>query len=429
MKSIAIICIGDELLDGRITDENARYLIAQAGHHETRVKEIRILGDHRQEIAAALDDVDDVDFVVISGGLGPTADDVTRDAAAEFSGDELVENQALVDQLRRRFKQRNFPFSDNNRRQCQFPSSATVLASEVGTAAGFLLRRQHSDYYFFPGVPTEFRWFAHRYLPGFDAKKQSPFAKKLLFFGRGESELESRLHEVAAQAQRDEVSIGYRAEFPVIEIMLKGPASASEAIEAGVRQEIGRWLIAEDDEAFSARVGRRLVEAEATVSVAESCTAGMVAAKLTEVSGSSRYFEQGYLTYSNESKLELLDVDPKSLKAHGAVSPQVVTQMAAGAKRRSGADYAIAVSGIAGPTGGSDTKPVGTVDIAIAGPQGVYYKRNHWPHRDRRQVRILSVYCALGLLLWRLEARLQEHRVDGPFSFESVRQGLPDLGG
>ncbi len=426
MKTTAILCLGDELLDGRIRDENARFLLQQARHLPIQVVEVRILGDQRHQIAAALDDFGDVDWVVVSGGLGPTADDVTRQAAADFVGDELVEDREVLQELRRRFQKRGFAFTNNNRRQCLFPESASILATDVGTAAGFCLRKYETDYYFFPGVPHEFRWFSQRYLPSFDADERSFRGKRLFFFGRGESDLEMKLDDVADRAEKTQVSIGYRAAFPIIEILVKGPTQAQGEIEAKIRDAIGKWLIAEDEENLSTRVGRRLVNANATVTVAESCTAGLVGAELTNISGSSRYFERGYLTYSNQAKIDLLDTDPTMFKHHGAVSPQVVTQMAAGARRQSNATFALSISGIAGPTGGSEEKPVGTVDFGLACPEGVYYRRAYWPHRSRKQVRVLSVHLILAMLLWRLEDRIDEHSVDGPFSYPSVRRGISD---
>ncbi len=425
MTTIAILCVGDELLDGRISDQNARHLTAASQNRPWKIVEIRTVGDDQQQICDALRALGAAQVVVVSGGLGPTDDDVTRRAAARFGGVNLVEDPSVLKQLKRRFVDRKRTFSENNRRQAQFPQHCTILPTEVGTAAGFRMKRDDTDYYFFPGVPSEFRWFTDTYLPGSTEANQQ-YRKRLFFFGRGESDLESALGDIPRRAEEQGIKIGFRADLPLLEIALSGDdEDDGRYLERRIRATIGPWLVAEDDESFSARTGRRLIEDSATVCVAESCTAGLLGAKLTEASGSSRYFEEGYLTYANRAKERLLGVDTDILESHGAVSPQVAAQMALGARERSGATYALAVSGIAGPTGGTPQKPVGTVDFALATPEGVLVRRDHYLGRNRHQVRLLSVHRALALLLWRLEDRLiGEHRVYGPFDDDEVRQGI-----
>lgn len=418
----AILCIGDELLDGRVRDENAYFLTGLAAQSARNIEEIRVIADDLAVILKTLEELRRFDEVVVTGGLGPTADDITRDAAAEFAGVGLVEEQELLRALKARFAARGAPFTANNRRQCSFPRGAQILPSQVGTAAGFSLQVESTTYYFFPGVPAEFRWFVAQYLPrvGQDDTNQM---KRMIFFGLGESQVETLLRDAAARAKQQGVRIGYRAQRALIEVNLKGANPALQTIQGQVLERLGPWLVAEDDESFMERLARRLIEASATVAVAESCTAGLVGARLTDLSGSSRYFHEGYLTYSNDAKERLLGVSRRALEAHGAVSPEVATQMALGAKERSAATYALAISGIAGPTGGTDTKPVGTVDFALAAPEGVYYLRRHVPGRTRKHVRTLSTHTALALLLWRLEDRLLEHPLSGPFSEDAVKAG------
>lgn len=423
MKTAAILCIGDELLDGRVVDHNARFFIQFASEQGIKPTEVRIVPDDIDAITAALSELSDNDIVITSGGLGPTADDRTRRAAAEFAGVQLVEDPDSVERLRRRFDRRGRTFSANNRRQCLFPEHATVLASEVGTADGFQLQQKKAQFLFFPGVPREFRWFVRQYVPVPDESTELPYQQVFTFFGRAESDLESMIEDVAAQARTRGVSVGFRAHFPVIEVRIGGDASPAKQVEDAIRQQLGRWLVAEGAQSPMDRLAKRLTDAGKTVSVAESCTAGMVAAKLTEVSGSSAYFEEGYLTYANSAKRRLVDVDDDMLKTYGAVSPQVVCQMAAGARDRSGADFALAISGIAGPTGGSDEKPVGTVDFALADHDGVFYRRALFADQNRHRVRTLSVWVATAALLWRLEQRLEQHAWQGPFSYDQVADG------
>lgn len=425
----AVLCIGDELLDGRVRDQNAAHLLGVSRRRGLQITETRTVGDHTERIAAALKQLTGVDIAVVCGGLGPTSDDMTRRAAAKFADQPLVEDEQTLSQLRQRFDERGLQFTDNQRRQCAFPRGATILATEVGTAAGFRLQVSGTDYFFFPGVPREFQWFAKHHLPrGTDANETS-FQRRLVFYGRGESSLETSLGDLVADAERRSVHVGFRARFPVVEIHVAGPAEPAADVADRIRDQLRPWLIAEDDEKFAARIGRRLVECDATITVAESCTAGLLGAHITAVSGSSRYFERGYLTYADQAKTDLVGVDPDSFAAVGAVSARVVAQMAAGARRRSGATFALAISGIAGPTGGSPDKPVGTVDIGLATPDGVFHRRCQYEHRNRRQVRVLSVYTALSLLLWHLEDRLDEHRIRGPFSYSSVARGIDEHDG
>lgn len=426
MTDTAIVCIGTELLEGRVDEQNADHLGELSTRSDLELSEIRTLPDDREAIERALEETSDRQLVVVSGGLGPTDDDVTRRAAADFASVPLREDDQSLQRLRDRFERRGRDFTDNNRRQCRFPEGAEILVSEVGTADGFHLQIDSTDYYFFPGVPDEFRWFAGRYLP-----VQEAFSGQrldLALFGRGESDFETMLGDLPERARARGVELRFRATFPIIELTLVGPTDPIEEVGRRVRSELGDWVVAEGDESLAGRLGDRLSEAGATVSVAESCTAGLMAAGLTCVSGSSDYFEEGYLTYSNEAKRRLVNVDEQMLVDHGAVSPQVGAQMAAGARDRSGADYALAITGIAGPTGGTPDKPVGTVDVALAAPDGVRYRRCRFPDRSRREVRILSVHTALAALLWHLEDRLGEHGWSGPASYRRVRRGVESPG-
>jgi nicotinamide-nucleotide amidase len=421
MKTLTILSVGDELLDGRVQDRNSFYLAGIAAQEGMQVARVLVIADDEAAIVAALRQAD-TDLVVVSGGLGPTDDDVTRDAAATLVGAELRLDEDLLGALEEAFLHRGYPFTANNRRQCAFPESAVILPTEVGTAAGFSLRHDGKDLYFFPGVPGEFRWYVDRYLAGTLPRAGEPllFPTRLLFFGLGESDLETRIADATAEARRSGVRVGFRADRSLIEVSLKGASEHRAAAESRIRQAIGPWLVAEGEQSFSERLAHALLARGQTVSVAESCTGGLVGARLTEVPGSSAYFERGFLTYSNQAKVDLVGVDPTALARFGAVSPQVVAQMALGAASRARAAFGIAVSGIAGPTGGTADKPVGTVEFGLATPEGVFTASRVFPRRTRRHVRTLSVHTALALLLWYLEGRLGPHETFGPFSAADV---------
>lgn len=423
MTRISALCIGDELLDGRIADKNAAWLGGQVAEHGVDLESVRVVGDDLAKIVRTLEQASlDAELIVISGGLGPTADDITRDAAADWIGADLQLDEEMLQTLARRFAERGYSFTPNNRRQCMFPDGAEILPTQVGTAAGFAVEKNGCRAVFFPGVPSEFQWFVETYIvPEIEQHQNRVRREKLVFYGLGESQLESKLDGIEELAREASARISYRAEYPVIEVNLKTKDDIScVQLRDYILTRIGAWLVSQGDERFAARLGRALVSRDATVTTAESCTAGRVAAKLTEVAGSSKWFERGFLTYANDAKTDMLGVDPEMMSLFGAVSPQTVCQMAAGAKRAAGADYAVATSGIAGPTGGSPEKPVGTVHFALATPEGVWHRHVTFSNRGRARILTASVYSVLSLLLWQLEDRLGEHRINGPFSDEEV---------
>lgn len=413
------ILIGDELLDGSIADQNAIFLgrfLADVGHE---LRQIRVIRDGVDTIRDALE-ASDADFIVVSGGLGPTADDVTREAAALWASDELERDERVLEIMKKRFAAFGYTFTPNNQRQAMFPRSAAVLDTEVGTAAGFRLENGNQRAWFFPGVPSEFRWFCRRDFAEHLGVESGRIKRSLYFHGRGESGLESSLEGIERVATDADVRVGYRAEYPVIELKLVGAPENVRIVEEFALDRIGPWWVGADAETLEARIGRRLKERGEKVTTAESCTAGGIAARITDVPGSSAYFEEGFVTYSNDAKVELIAVDPRVLESHGAVSAQTVCQMAAGARARAGADWAIAVSGIAGPGGGTDEKPVGLVHFGLAGKEGVWHRRVHFRVQTRERIRSGTVYSALSLLLWALEDRLDEHTVTGPHALEEV---------
>jgi nicotinamide-nucleotide amidase len=423
MAHISAICVGDELLDGRITDRNASWLARWLGDRGLALGGVRMVSDDLDAIGEALEQVARrADLVVVCGGLGPTADDRTREAAARWAGRELELDEAVLERLERRFAEYGAPFTPNNRDQCAFPSGARILTSEVGTADGFVLDHAQTQVVFLPGVPSEFRWFVDTYIDDKLAEPAgAPARETLTFFGPGESQLETKLSGIEEFADELGARVGYRASYPTIEVELKaGDADSLEPLREFVTDRIGAWLIADGQRSFAERVGQALLDAGATATTAESCTAGRVAAKLTEVSGSSGWFERGYITYANAAKIEMLGVDAGILERFGAVSAQTVCQMALGARRLAGSTFALAISGIAGPTGGTPDKPVGTVHFALAGPEGVWHRRATFANRGRQRVLSASVYTILSLLLWRLEDRLDSHQINGPFSAEQV---------
>lgn len=426
MKTVSILCVGEELLDGRTRDQNAIWLARASTDHGFDLSSIHIIGDAQDTIINALEEVSQTcDFLIVSGGLGPTADDITRDAASKWLGAALQLDESALRALKQRFAARGYSYTANNRSQCLFPAGAKILKSDVGTAAGFSVEKNDCVITFLPGVPREFRWFIEHYMiPQLTPPRgtEDPIHReRLVFFGAGESWLESQLEGIEELATEVGGRVSYLAKAPLIEIHLKAPgAKAVSRMLDFTLERVSKWVIARGEQPTEARIGALLQEQGATVSSAESCTGGQLAARFVSVSGASNWFERGFITYSNDAKTKALGVSAEIIDRFGAVSPQVVCQMAAGAQKEAGATYALSISGIAGPTGGTPDKPVGTVHFALAAPDGVWHFEALFAGKSREQVTSASAYTSMALLIWHLEGRMDEHAVAGPFQASQV---------
>ncbi len=425
MLRVEAIAIGDELLDGRVTDTNGSRLAAELRARGVKLARVTIVPDDLFTIVEALEAASGrSDAVVCSGGLGPTDDDRTRAAAALWMGASLAFDEACMGRIEARFASVGIEMTPNNRRQASFPAGARVLETEVGTAPGFeCVHEGGLRAFFLPGVPQEYRWFLNRHvlpaLLGDEAVATARCALKV--FGIGESAAE---HALEGLALPEGLTLGYRAHFPEIHLTLTAWGLGREEGEARIKEgraqllsRLGRHLVAEGDESLPERVGRLLGERGQRVTTAESCTGGMIAAMLTSAPGSSTWFDQGIVTYSNEAKERLASVPPALIEAHGAVSAEVVRAMARGAAAAAGADFAVAVSGVAGPGGGTPQKPVGTVDVAVHTPEGTYARHLEMrPWWGRERIRQVAAHHSLSLLLKVLEGRVgDDPKVSGPW--------------
>jgi nicotinamide-nucleotide amidase len=408
---VVMVSIGDELLDGRIADGN----LQTAG---------RFLGERGLKLLGHWTVADDVEaieqavrgaargaaLVLVTGGLGPTADDVTREALARAAGVGLERDEEAAQRMAARFVARGAVMTANNAQQTMFPAGSRVLQSEVGTAASFLVEVDGAKVVSMPGVPREFAWFLETYVAGVLEELGASVAgwhkAALQYFGVGESQLEAELDGIEPIARRVGGRVGYRAAYPELYVTLSAPSAAglAELVEHA-QARASRWEVGRDGVWLVERLGRLLVARGETVTTAESCTAGGIARALTEIGGSSAWIERAWVTYANAAKVELVGVREEMLKAHGAVSEEVVCQMAAGARERAGASWGLAVSGVAGPGGGSEAKPVGTVHMAWSSEAGVWHHRAQFGGRDRSGVREATVYTALAVLLWMLEGK------------------------
>lgn len=406
---IEILCIGDELLDGRIHDLNASWFGKELAQRGLFLNQVSLVGDQEAEILAALEQASHrCDYLLVSGGLGPTADDRTRDATASFLAVPLEHDDTDLQRIVERYSRLGRQVPVANRRQALFPAGATILANQVGTASGFRCSRHACTLDFVPGVPREFQWFVQQYVFSFLGPKQAITQRSWSFFGLGESDIAERLADLDLAG----VSLHYQAKFPFIHIMVRSSRADLSASVSVIAREIedrlGSYLMAEGDQTPIDRLADRLLERGWTIATAESCTGGQVAHTLTSISGSSAYFREGFVTYSNQAKATRLGVKQATLERYGAVAAETAQEMAVGAQHTTQAELAIAVTGIAGPTGGTPDKPVGTVYVAIAHPGGGFVRKLSLGPRSRNDIQTLTTWSVLSMVLWYLEQRMPD---------------------
>ncbi len=407
-RRAALLAVGDELISGEIADKNSSFLAQRLGEKGWQVHEMRLVGDDEEEIAAAVSGLaQEAGLVLVCGGLGPTLDDVTRQGVARAAGLELVLDAEVSRGISEWFLKRKKSTPNSNERQAYFPQGAVVLPNGAGTAPGFRLNITGAEVAVLPGPPPELQhiyedqvspWL-EELAPGSEVVRR----RALHLFGLGESAFADR---VGDWMQRDaNPRMGVTANCGVLSVKLRAVATTSEEAEAllearalDLREEFQRHLFSEEDPDPSRAAGLSLLETGTSVAIAESCTGGMVAEKLTRIPGISEVLLEGFVTYSNQAKIQSLGVPPELIEQHGAVSEQVALAMARGAARVTGAALAVSTTGIAGPDGGSEEKPVGTVCFGLWQAEGERCLTKHFPPRGRQLVRLWSANTALDLL-------------------------------
>ncbi|MDD8025859.1 MAG: competence/damage-inducible protein A [Acidobacteriota bacterium] len=407
--NIEIIAVGTELLSPRFTDTNSLYLIERLGDIGLPVARRTIVGDWGEGLEASLRRaMDFADWILVGGGLGPTGDDRTREAAASALGRGLVFRPDIQAAIEERFRRRERPMAEPNRRQAWIVEGAEVLPNGAGTAPGQWIESGGKILVLLPGPPHELKTvFESSVLPRLAARGRRHASRAVIrTTGLTESEVEALIAELYPESG----DCGLTVLASPGRVDLHVSASGEKAGEAEVRlnnlagklrDRLGSAVYGGQDDELESVVVRLLREAGATLATAESCTGGLVAHRLTNVPGSSRVFLGGYVAYGNAAKARDLGVDPSIIEAEGAVSEAAAAAMAFGAKRRMGADWALALTGIAGPDGGSESKPVGLVHIALAGPDGMTAERRVFPGL-RETVKFLSSQRALDMLRRRL---------------------------
>lgn len=412
-----VLTIGDELLRGEIVDSNKAFISDRLlsldieTHYHASVRDVPadMIDAFRRAAGRA-------DAVVVSGGLGPTRDDLTAEVLAEAFGLGMRLDAAALETIRAFFASVGREMSENNAKQARFPDGAEVLPNPIGTAPGFALEVRQgagagSVFFCLPGVPREMmRMVDEQVLPRLAARlagsgRGAVRARLLRTFGIGESTLDAELADVAASGG---LSLGFRTSFPDNYLRPVARADTAEQAEAlldgvcaTIRERLGPLVYGEGDVALEQVVGRLLAERGVRVAVAESCSGGLVASRLTEVPGASAWFLGGVVAYANSAKQSLLGVPAALLEEHGAVSEPVARAMAEGVRARLGADLGVATTGISGPSGGSESKPVGLVHLALADAQGTHADHFVFP-LDRARHRQLTTQVALDWIRRRL---------------------------
>jgi len=386
---IEIIPIGDEILAGNILDTNKQYLSDMCWQNGFRVEYHTSVRDDETAIRdALLCAAKRADAVICTGGLGPTADDFTIEIAAKAFGVTLELDDKTFEYLKKLFERKGRELSDNNKKQAMIPKGGWVLENTLGTAPGIGFLFQKTNFYFLPGVPREMKYiFAQSVLPDLIKKRKDGVHFKTKFlktFGSTESELDNRLKDLMHdRTEIQNARIGFRFHFPEIFIKVsvwdKNESKAQKdlnGVVAQIYERIGEFVYSENEtHTLELILVEKLMAAKKTVAVAESCTGGLVANRITNISGSSEVFLGGIVSYSNELKTQILGVDPEILKKHGAVSEECAKAMVSGIQKLTGADFCASVTGIAGPTGGSPEKPVGTVHIATLCEGELFHKK------------------------------------------------------
>jgi nicotinamide-nucleotide amidase len=402
-----LITIGDEILIGQIIDTNSAWMGQQLNLLGIEVYQVTSVHDNHDHILKAIHEAEqNADLVLITGGLGPTKDDITKKCLCEYFDTELVLNSEVLDHVQSLLSSRNVVINELNRHQALLPAACTVLHNSAGTASGMWFERNNTIFVSMPGVPFEMEAIMKEEVFPRLTKlgiTQNIVHQTVLTIGLPESMLAEKI-EKWESALPSFIKLAYLPNQMMVRLRLSGYGTNKDLIEAEISRQVNELitLIPENvfgfnDDNLGVVVGRMLVESGSTLSLAESCTGGSMSQFITSNPGSSAYFKGGVVAYSNEIKNKLLNIYLELIEVHGAVSQQVAEAMAIGARIALNTDYSVATTGIAGPDGGSPEKPVGTVWIAVAGPSGVKCKMYNFKHNRERNI-IRTTHTALNLL-------------------------------
>ncbi|OQA03065.1 MAG: Nicotinamide-nucleotide amidohydrolase PncC [Planctomycetes bacterium ADurb.Bin401] len=406
LTKAAIISVGNELLNGNTVDTNSNWL-------ESRLLTVSIPVIHS---CAIIDDIDEIknaieyasgkaDVILITGGLGPTDDDLTRQAIAKYLDVELEYHPEIFKKIEDFFISINRPLVEKNRIQAYLPAGTSEIENDLGTAPGIFYQDDKKIIASFPGVPSEMKqMFDKSIFPKLQNLSTGNLViKKIKCIGAGESTVAEMIGDMMARDRNP--LINCTVDHGIITLHIIANAADKKIAEEMAAKDIkklqhilGPLIFGYDNQTLAEVVGQELSKKKKTLATAESCTGGLISKMITDVPGSSDYFTYGWITYSNEAKISQLGVDKKLIEQFGAVSSEVASAMAVGARKKAGSDYSIAVTGIAGPGGGTEQKPVGLVYISIAGPNSVKTDKFLFGSRNRDFIRLRSCQVALNLL-------------------------------
>lgn len=407
-RRAAVVAIGDELLAGEHADLNSGVIAAALQELGIETTRLVVLGDDAAALERTFRELcDEHPIVVASGGLGPTLDDVTREAAAAAAGVPLERDEAVLAALRELFLSRGRPFARSNERQAWFPRGAQIMPNARGTAAGFRVWVQGGMLAVLPGPPVEMKAMLEEELRPWLARTcgAGPGLAVARFYlgGMPESVFADQVGDWMARDANPRM--GVTAHFGVLRVTLRATAAGAEgaralleARRAAFRERLGEAIFSESEPRIAFAVGERLVRRRLTLATAESCTGGLLAQQLTDVPGISAVYLEGQVTYANEAKIRRLGVSPALLDRHGAVSAEVAAAMAEGAARSSGARIGLSVTGVAGPEGGTADKPVGLVWFGLCVDGSTRTSDVRLPPLGRESVRMYAAHAALDLL-------------------------------
>ena len=400
-----IIAVGTELLLGQILNTNAKYISQQLAGAGVDMYYQTVTGDNPERLKSALSIAfSRADTVILTGGLGPTKDDLTKETVAEYFGRKLVRDEYSMKKIERHIKKIGMPLTENNKKQADMPEGCIIIENFKGTAPGCIIEENGKTAVMLPGPPSEaepmFKDFVLPYL----TKRTGAVivSKSVRIFGKGESLVETLVKDLT---EGENPTLAPYAKEGEVELRITAKAenedeakSLIESMRREVEKRLGENIYGYDDDSLETVAVRGLIEHKKTISTAESCTGGTVAAAITSVAGSSEIFGYGFVTYANEAKQNLVGVEENTLKMYSAVDPETAMQMAEGARKRSGSDIGVSTTGIAGPGGGTEEKPVGLVYIAISTEKETKYKKLNLAG-DRNKIRRLTVKHVLNMII------------------------------
>jgi len=411
MKSASIVSIGNELLNGQTLDTNASYLSQELLSMGLPVVSWHTVADDTDSIARALQLAsEDADIVLVTGGLGPTDDDVTRKALAKLLNVSLEFHKELLEKIEKHFASRNITMPSNNRIQAYLPAGTRVIENKWGTAPGIVAQFGTKLIFVLPGVPIEMKQMFQESIAPRLAKLvtgQAVTVRKLRCFGTSESAIAELMGDMMQRGRNPQVNCTAASGIITLHIIAtaENKNTADEMVQTAekfIKNILGDLIYGEGEQTLAQVVGEKLFKRKQTVAVAESCTGGLLAKLFTDIPGASEYFTCGWVTYSNDAKITELGLSTQVIEKYGAVSEETAALMAQKARQKAGADFAISITGIAGPAGGTKDKPIGLVFIGLSDAQKIQTKRFIFSG-DRETIRMRAALTALNMLRLRLQ--------------------------